>query len=750
MVLDLDKLLGVKKPVSLLRPEEDAPKKDVPKKAKPKDNKPKQTKKSAIKKATTKPKKKDTPAAPKEEPQPKLPEPPYDPDTARAGFKKVSSEKSPAGASTLAREFYEKTSKKYDTPEADADALRAAQQRAIDNKILLLNMLKMTHPERSDEVDAAIARLRGPVAPTPAPAAATSVESPMDIPTGKESEQELLPPLEYTSPEEKFVYRDPNKKAPIDEIPAAPKAPEIPTPKKNMPIPASPLKWRDDVEAYVREKTGKTSPENLIPTTPAPLYDTRGAGVKERNAPPELPEVPPVELPPTEDKSAAPSTSQVVRDKLGVSDSPTTASLKGVDFPSDTPDLPDTIREKVMKDNISGQKVEDTKPAKVEDTKPAKDPYARYDTAKTQAAKDSATAYSEYLAGLDAASRSKMVDRIVGALGQITAGAVGLGKGLDVAKHYKYEPTVDEAELRDVAKEKLGYQKGEAERKLNLAQKGHEEFTKRISEIMGRTPEEAELDKLLATRTKGKVSTDVEPMIQDIRKERVAAPSQADQAIKGIADSLIQRNAGAAADAGAASGGSAGGGTKAEFPAKINNLPENTAAGFSSTYSKDTGSSHLGRVAIYDSATDTLDADGKRFDPASHHAFSHDVLRTASLYHTLPNDAQADDEQLKNRYLAERLAVAAGYRPTTAVMYSTPAKAPGGKAPELATSTRMSRQYQGTPLIKGLKGYLMSSDKSHRDAALNTIMKRLDVGEGPARVIARMITDGKILDVASK
>jgi hypothetical protein len=86
-------------------------------------------------------------------------------------------------------------------------------------------------------------------------------------------------------------------------------------------------------------------------------------------------------------------------------------------------------------------------------------------------------AQSQYGKDIDAAQKGEFWDRIIGALGKVTAGTVGLTgipgvaeKGLDVAKYYSSEPGFDRKSAEERAKTRLEASQAQAKLPLTVAQ----------------------------------------------------------------------------------------------------------------------------------------------------------------------------------------------------------------------------------------------------------------------------------------
>jgi hypothetical protein len=86
-------------------------------------------------------------------------------------------------------------------------------------------------------------------------------------------------------------------------------------------------------------------------------------------------------------------------------------------------------------------------------------------------------AQAQYGKDIDAAQKGEFWDRIIGALGKVTAGTVGLTgipgvaeKGLDVAKYYSSEPGFDRKSAEERAKTRLEASQAQAKLPLTVAQ----------------------------------------------------------------------------------------------------------------------------------------------------------------------------------------------------------------------------------------------------------------------------------------
>jgi hypothetical protein len=671
--------------------------------AKPKaaDKKKKSAVKKTVKKAEDKPVATPAPITPQEV------------RTDVPGIVEVGSEAGPEGSKVTQIKKYLKTSQRKEEPEADLEALKQAQKNIIENKIYRLQLLKKFSPEYSAEVDAAIAQLRGEPAPTPTPA------------VQKTPEVAPIPPAVEPKPQ------------------AEVSGPPTPTAKD----------WNADrVKSLLKSKKPEEAKKFVANEIQDNLMDYTTLGKGRGVFGPRTTAAFNAEM------GKDPSFGESIAKKLGYKEG---ASTESIGMPKDEvaptkenlPEFAKQMRDKVGKKDdvlsevvpsLYGEKGLFASMPKGEPTPgvslagEASDPYGRYDTAKGQAAKDTASSYERYLSGLDSASRSKMVDQMIGALGKITAGTVGLGTGLDVAKNYQFEPTVDEGALRDVAKEKYGFEKGETERKLSVAQKGYEDFSKKVSDIMGRSPEETRLEELIATKTKGKTTTEIEPIIQQLRKEGEGGNSIADAFAKVLTGGNVLPQGAAG---GASAGGGAGGGTK--VPRKIKVLDENTAEKFDVIYNEYPNTDSNGRRQVYNKALNFYNK-----YPAIAHDVAYEILGLANAAHSpaFMLNPSTSDSVVRKKVLLSKVAEKAGGPITDPVILAIGKTARGNPPEQVSAIKLFPRAAEFTDVIAKIKQNLMNTDVGQRNLAYQELRSMLNTSPETTKVIADMILKGEITD----
>ena len=671
------------------------------------------------------------------------------------GLKHVRTEKGIPGSSTLQTDFYEKTSQQYREPEADAEALRRSRDTIKNERIAGLTALKAAYPAYSDVIDAQIMRLQGgqkAAIPTPEPepkvpdllkrpdwkteveaaGAAGKVPSLADKPTevGEPSGTDKVAPVSQPTPDttQTPTFDGAFIKGLIDKKSAA-----EPTWDRKAFVAN---KIQDSVldSDLIRSGRGrgiygpkttagmdrkaKEDPDFARDIATQLGYEDKTSGVQE---PPAEATVDSILEGPVPTTPSDTSFSKTIKDKVGV---------------------PDVMKEAVPslygEGKLLGEPSKTEAPKEVISTPDSQtDKYGNYESAKKQATTDAAAAYSEYLKRLDSASRAKMVDRMVGSLGQIAAGAVGKSTGLDVAKNYKYDPSVNEAELQSVAKDKYGYEKGEIDRKLGVAKQDFDAFNKKLSDIMARTPEEAKLDEMEATKTQGRSQYSVEPLISSQRAPRPAGVTANDLiALQRIQPNSVFPSAGET--------GSSSGGGKQESQTVVH--PEGNLTSmneFAKVYQGKNKQFTLNGLDELASAIMKLDYKTTKpiGDLNAQRRLAADVMDTALRYKNFPSTIGTPQDLLTTRYWHEQLARKLGVNIPEGEqsVLSMPAKTSGGKAAEVADVTRISEAPELDFDVNSLKELVRKGTPEAHKAAVQKMQAIFGGNTNRARVIAKLL-----------